>query len=58
MSTLPSKNYIEGTPKKPGYLLSFKKDKNIYSPNLKQTNLHKKGLLNNKKRINEQLQKK
>jgi|688.fasta_scaffold484793_1 hypothetical protein len=35
MSTLPSKNYIEGTPKKPGYLLSFKKDKNIYSPNLK-----------------------
>ena len=58
MSTLPSKNYIEGTPKKPGYLLSFRKDINIYSPYYKQTALHKKSLLNNKKRIIEQLQKK
>ena len=47
MATLTSKNYIEGTPKKPGYLLSFQKDTNIYSRNLKQTTLHKKGLLNN-----------
>jgi hypothetical protein len=35
MSTLQNKKYIEGTPKKPGYFLSFKKHTNIYSPNLK-----------------------
>lgn len=49
MSTLPSKNYIENTPKKPGYLFDINKNMKILSPQLKPSFLQKKSLLNRKK---------